>query len=305
MKRWLIGLTLAVLACAAQAVPTVSQVESEVQKGNYAQAQSMMHEVVVAKPGSARAHYIYAEILAHNDQFAQAAQELGLAKQLDPGLKFTSPEKSAAFEQLLEREQQRQIRSTRPAPGLDNLGPTLRAPTAVSPMATPPVSAGLPGWVWPVGLVVLGVLAWNWLRRSRTPSPLAAGTGYGAGPGYAGGAPGYAGGAPMGAGPMGGVGGVGGGGAGWVGTGLAAAGGVAAGMLAEKLLEHGHEGSREAGFLPRDASYEAPPASDADARALEQRNVDFGNGGNDWSDGGSDGGSVDLGGGGGGDDGGW
>ena len=53
MKRWLITLSFAVLASAAHALPTVTEVQAEVQKGNYAQAQTMMREVVVAKPGNA------------------------------------------------------------------------------------------------------------------------------------------------------------------------------------------------------------------------------------------------------------
>ena len=35
----------------------------------------MMREVVAAKQGSAKAHYIYAEILAHNGKLALAVEE--------------------------------------------------------------------------------------------------------------------------------------------------------------------------------------------------------------------------------------
>src|SRR5450631_4025819 len=188
MKRWLIGLSFAALACSAQALPTVAQVQSEVDRGNYAQAQTMMHDVVVAKPGSARAHYIYAEILAHNDQFALAAQEIALAKQLDPAVKFATPEKFQAFEQLLNREQQRAALRVRNGSSLDALAPSAARPVAREPalggLGSP--GAGLPSWVWWGGLALAAVLAWNWLRRPRgTGAILPSGAGYGGAGGYA------------------------------------------------------------------------------------------------------------------------
>jgi hypothetical protein len=88
-----------------------------------------------------------------------------------------------------------------------------------------------------------------------------------------------------------------------MGVGLAAAGGVAAGMLAEKFLERGHEQRRDDNLFERDSFANPATAPDPDARALEDRSVDFGNG-NDWDAGSTDSGSVDLGSGG-GDDGGW
>jgi len=293
MKRWLIGLCGVVLACAAYAVPSVTEVQAEVQKGHYAQAQSMMREVVEAKPGSARAHYVYAEVLARNAQFAQAAQEAALARQLDPSLAFTTPEKFQAFEQLLEREQRHASSGTS---SLDGLAPGGSVDRSSSRVVAPPLQAsgGLPAWVLPVGLTVLAVWLWTWWRRSR-PNSL----GVGSAPGSYGMAPGYGGGAPLGGPvPM-----QPGGGSGLMGVGLAAAGGVAAGMLAEKLLEGGREPFRhDEGYLPHGALGGASAASDEDARALENRDVDFGSGTDNWDSGSSGDGSSDMGGGG---DGGW
>src|ERR1700712_3500752 len=135
MKRWLISLSLAVAAIAAQAaVPSVTDVQAQIQQGHYAQAQTMMQEVVAAKPGSARAHYIYAEILAHNERFADAARETAAAKKLDPSLAVTDPEKFKAFERLIDGEQ---ARSTAPASrsgsSLDKLGPALSSAPAALP----------------------------------------------------------------------------------------------------------------------------------------------------------------------------
>jgi len=262
-----------VLAAAAYALPSVADVEAQVQQGNYAQAQSMMRDVVAAKPGSAKAHYIYAEILAHNDKFAEAAREAALAKGLDPSLKFASPEKFNSFEELLEREQRRAGHAARSGPSLENLSPkTSTAPHALQPQRAQERSQGVPTWAWLAGLVVLAVLAWRMIDRSRG-APAAAP----AQPSYASTAgmsptPSY--------GPSGAVPSLGG--SGLMGVGLAAAGGVAAGMLAEKLLEGGHEPRRDDSFFDRGSGANPAPTADPDATALEDRSIDFGNG-NDWA----------------------
>ena len=87
-----------------------------------------------------------------------------------------------------------------------------------------------------------------------------------------------------------------------LGVGLAAAGGVAAGMLAEKMLHEGHDERS----IPRDTgggsglvpgSFDGGGNSAADE--LASRDIDFGRG-DGW--GGSDAGGGDIGGGGGSDD---
>ena len=274
MKRFLAMLALLVLSVAAFALPSVEAVQAEAQRGHYAQAESMMREVVAAKPGSAKAHYIYAEILAHNARFEQAAQEARLAHQLDPAIGFTQPDKFRAFEQLLEREQN--------AAKAQSITPAVR-PSVVLPAAAPaPRSSGLPAWAWGLGFAVVAALVWRWVsarRQTASMAPGMAGAGYGApAAGY-----GYA---PMG-GPVAP-------GSGMLGTGLAAAGGFAAGMLAEKMLDGRHDGASQVaggtgGLVP--GMFDDGPASTEAAHELEQRSVDFGSGG-DWDSG------ADLGGGG-------
>jgi len=105
MKKAIVSLALALVAAVAFALPTTQDVEAQVRQGNYSQAEAMMNEVVTARPGSARAHYVYAEILAHNRNFVKAADEAQKARQIDPALSFTDPAKFRAFEQLLAREQ--------------------------------------------------------------------------------------------------------------------------------------------------------------------------------------------------------
>ncbi len=283
MKKTLVSVWLFLACAVAWAVPTVQQVEAELQQGHYSQAEGMMREVVDAKPGSAKAHYIYAEILARNGSFSKAAEEAAKAKQLDPDIKFTQPEKFQAFEKLLERER-------KPVQRTESANPVFPSAPAAAPLRAP--TGGIPSWVWFAALGVVGYLLWRGFSRSQaTPSPNgsygAPGTGYGAAPagGYGSGAP-YPNAPPVS--PSGGM----------LKTGLAVAGGVAAGMMVDELLHHRQGvGTDQLSGLQR--GVDLPPVDDA-ASELEQRNVDFGNG-NDWDAGGA---GVDQGGGG-SDDGGW
>lgn len=280
MKRlWWLALLL--WSAVALALPTVDQVQAEVVAGRYEQAESMMREVVAAKPRSARAHYVYAELLAHDGKLAQAAQEAQQARTLDPAIGFTEPQKFRAFEQKLQQAQA-QAQAPRAVPQA-----VPSRPVAPSPPSTN--DTGIPGWVWPIGAMVLVVLLWRAFVRPRVASGPGMSLG-GAGPmGYRSGAypGGYSGG--YGAGYAGG----GSRGSGLVGTGLAAAGGVAAGMLIEKMLEGEHHHPETA----RDVSGLQPGMFD-DAGNAFSGDVDFGSGGGDWGGdaGGSDGGGGDFGG---------
>lgn len=315
-KKAFVACTLLVASSLAFAIPTEQQVESAVKQGQYQEAETMMSEVVAARPQSAKAHYIYAELLAHNGRFAQASSEAAKARQLDPDIRFTDPAKFNAFEATLQREQ-----SAPPKSRAASSGSSSTAMTAAPTRAPEPRSGGIPGWVWLAGLVVLAIVLWRGFARSRAasangptgmgpmgggmpasygPNGPAGGGGAGYGPaqgqGYG---PGYGpGGAPMQR-PGGGL----------LGTGLALGAGVAGGMLLDRALHGGHEGSGAidpasagaaggmAGLGGLDPDSYAP-TTDIAARELENRPVDFGNG-DDWS---SDGGGVDLGSGGGGDD---
>jgi tetratricopeptide (TPR) repeat protein len=276
MRRLLVTLSLATLAFSAFALPSVDDVQAEVGKGNYAHAEELMREVVAARPGSARAHYVYAEILAHDKRFDLAAEEFARAKAIDPALKFTQAEKSGAFARLLEQEQ---AAARRPLKVERAATPVLREAPAAEP-----AGRGVPGWVWALGLAAAAALAWRAFGARRqaalaggpvSGAPFgAAATGYG--PAYS--APGMPG-TPAATG------------SGLLGTGLAVAGGVAAGMLAEKLLGGHHDATQAAtsapglnGLVP--GMFDDAGANDAAARELDQRQVDFGSGDSWDSDGG-------------------
>lgn len=279
MKRILLGLGLLLAAALAFALPTVDEVQAQVKAGHYAQAESMMQEVVAAKPKSAKAHYVYAELLAHNGHLDEAARQARLARDADPALGFTDPAKFRSFEQLLMQRQQ-----ARASHDSTLVQPSTAAPAkpGVVPAPIPARDTGLPGWVWILGLALAAWLLWRLLARRRP-----AASAYGAGVPGLGGA--YRGtGMPVAPG----------GGSGLLGTGIAAAGGFAAGMLAEKMLDgqsaHAAEGTRVAssqdGLQPGMFDDYGSPAAD-----LDQRSIDFGSGGDWGSDGG---GGADMGGGG-------
>jgi hypothetical protein len=310
MKRWIAGLALAVAAFGAWALPTLQQVQEEVRLGHLANAESMMREVVAARPESARAHYVYAEILARNGNFAEATEQARLARAADPKITFTDPEKFRAFEQLLQRERDTATSRARQAPSGSVLdAPAVRLDTP-APQPEPRTGSGVPGWIWLVGIGVVVFVLWRAAQRRRaavagagsfTPYGSAAGS-PGMGPGYgpqspggvAYGQPGQPGHGPYGppTAPAG---------SGMLGTGLAAAGGFAAGMLADRML-HGRPDQPSSGALdhlgPGAGSLDT--LSDPAATELESRPVDFGAGGDDWGGGdatSADGGSFDAGGG--------
>ncbi|MEP6504496.1 MAG: hypothetical protein ABJD97_14255 [Betaproteobacteria bacterium] len=285
-RKYLLAVTVAAAlwSVAAMALPSSADVQSAVKAGDYPKAESMMQEVVTAKPQSAKAHYIYAEILAHDAKFSEAAVQARKAREIDPEIGFTDPDKFRAFERTLNREQAAPVTATQAAP-------THQAPVQAA-------SSGMPGWVWGLGFAVVAFLIWRMVsRRSTAMAPAGAG-GYGMqpgapqpgyGPGYGGGggfAPGY------GQAPGGGL----------LRAGLAAAGGVAAGMLVEKMIEGNRHGDN-AGNGSQGGTFDG--GSNQAATELENRPIDFGSG-NDWGGGsGGGGGSDNFTPSGGGDDGGW
>jgi tetratricopeptide (TPR) repeat protein len=60
--------------------------------GQFNQAQAMMDKVLKDHPNSAKAHYVEAELLAKQGQFAAAKVELDTAQRLQPNLSFAKPQ---------------------------------------------------------------------------------------------------------------------------------------------------------------------------------------------------------------------
>lgn len=90
------------LASAALAEPSLQEVYQTARAGNLAQAETMMTEVVQAHPDSAKAHFVFAEILAKDNRLSDAQHELARAEQLKPGLPDEKPAAVAALKRKLQ-----------------------------------------------------------------------------------------------------------------------------------------------------------------------------------------------------------
>jgi tetratricopeptide (TPR) repeat protein len=168
LSRTLIGVALlgalAFAPLAQAAPPSLKQVESVLNQGDYARAQQMLTEVVQAYPRDARARYIYAQVLDRNGQAAEGLRQIEQARQLDPSLKFAPNGRFTQVERKIGADAQREgapAASTAPTAAL------AAAPLA-APAAVPAHHGGGFGMIWLV-LVLAGVaalLVWG-VRRAR------------------------------------------------------------------------------------------------------------------------------------------
>lgn len=234
---------------ALAADPTIDQIYQAARSGQVDKAQEMMRQVLRDHPSSAKAHYVEADLLAQQGQYAKARDELTLADQLEPGLPFVKPEEVTRLRSRL---------ATAPSAS--------SGAAATSPLSSTrqqaPASSGIP-----VGLIlaVAGVAAFIWvvMRFVRNANGRTAG-GYGPNqygsnmPVYPNGGPGNSPGFGPGYGPGVGPGypqqpGLGRQVAGGLATGLAVgAGVVAAESIADRMFGHhnGNSDQSSAGFIP-------------------------------------------------------
>jgi hypothetical protein len=122
-------------AAVAQTEPTMDQVYAAAKSGQLDKAQTMIQQVLIGHPNSAKAHYVQAEIAARQNQLPRAREALANAERLAPGLPFAKAESVQAL-----RTQLAGTVSAAPA-----------AATAAAPVAAPaPAAKPLP---W--GLILL------------------------------------------------------------------------------------------------------------------------------------------------------
>jgi hypothetical protein len=163
----LLALTLALAAGWALALPSPKDIEAAVGAGQLPQAETMLREVLQAKPQSAKAHYELGQVLARQGKYFEAQQALDQAKTIDPKLKFaTSPEAFAkTYDTVLA-----QVRGApSPASAKADVAPPA-APVAQAAPASPAPSGGfnlMYVWIAAAGLVVLGLV----LRRRAAAAP--------------------------------------------------------------------------------------------------------------------------------------
>ena len=167
MQRMLLALTLALAAGWALALPSPKEIEAAVGAGQLPQAETMLREVLQAKPQSAKAHYELGQVLARQGKYFEAQQALDQAKTIDPTLKFaTSPEAFAkTYDTVLA-----QVRGTSSAKPPVATVASPAAPVAQAAPASPAPSGGfnlMYVWIAAAGLVVLGLV----LRRRAAAAP--------------------------------------------------------------------------------------------------------------------------------------
>ena len=89
----LVGAALMVdTSAVAQAEPTINQIYEAAQSGKLDQAQSMVQQVLVLHPASAKAHFVQAELFARQGLGQKGREALATADRLAPGLPFAKPE---------------------------------------------------------------------------------------------------------------------------------------------------------------------------------------------------------------------
>lgn len=95
-------------AALAQTEPTMSEIYQMAQSGKLDQAQTMVQQVLVIHPNSARAHFVQAELYGRQGQAARGRDALAAAEKIAPGLPFAKPEAVQAL--------RTQLASKSPAP---------------------------------------------------------------------------------------------------------------------------------------------------------------------------------------------
>ena len=157
VSKWLVAvaLLLGFGLSMAQPEPTLNQVYEAAQAGRLEQAQTMMQQVLVAHPNSAKAHFVQAELSARQGQSSRARESLANAERLAPGLPFAKPEAVQALRSQL-------AAGNKPTAAKD---PVARAANASVPAA--PSSSSFP---WGLGLaLVVGAIAIGiFLKRKKS-----------------------------------------------------------------------------------------------------------------------------------------
>lgn len=85
----------------AQAEPTMKQIYDAAQSGKIEQAQTMVQQVLISHPNSAKAHFVQAELFAKQGDASRSREALVRADKLAPGLPFAKPEAVQALRSQL------------------------------------------------------------------------------------------------------------------------------------------------------------------------------------------------------------
>ena len=146
------------LACgtaAAQTEPTMDEVYGAAKSGQLDKAQTMIQQVLIGHPNSAKAHYVQAEIASRQGELPRAREALANAERLAPGLPFAKAESVQALRTQLGG-------SASAAPAAATAAPIDEAPPAAKSLPW-----GLILLLGGAGIALLIFLA----KRSSRPKP--------------------------------------------------------------------------------------------------------------------------------------
>jgi hypothetical protein len=160
LARWALLLALSFSGLAiAQSEATLDQVYQAAQAGRVEQALQMMQPVLKAHPGSGKAHFVEAELLARQGRAAEARAELATAERLAPGLPFATADAVQHLQRALGVPQGVALPSSHGAGAFDR----------------PAASPAWPGFGMPWGVVLAlaggALVAWLLMRLGRPASP--------------------------------------------------------------------------------------------------------------------------------------
>ncbi|MBK6008243.1 hypothetical protein JJB11_19230 [Ramlibacter ginsenosidimutans] len=159
---WLLLLVFSIGARAQAAPePSVQEIYATASRGDLPGANRMIDEVLAKHPGSAKAHYVKAELAARGQDLATARSELQQAEQLAPGLPFAKPAAVTALRSEIAGT------SSAPAPATEQRG---HARSMGAPPTEAPARGGfsLGALLIPLAIVV-GLFL---LMRRRRPQPV-------------------------------------------------------------------------------------------------------------------------------------
>ena len=102
-----VAMSLIVAACLgsalamAQSEPSLNEVYAAARAGNLERAQTMVQQVLVTHPNSAKAFYVRSELFARQGELGRAREALATAQRLEPGLPFAKKESVQALQAQL------------------------------------------------------------------------------------------------------------------------------------------------------------------------------------------------------------
>ncbi|WP_186214460.1 tetratricopeptide repeat protein [Burkholderia gladioli] len=161
LRSALLASLLAITALAHAAEPSATDIAQAVDQKEFHKADVMLHDVIKHHPGSARAHYMLAQVLGYEQRPADGLVELNVARSIDPKLSFASTQRVDAVQGRLEAEE----RDLQPAARSAAPALTTTQPTTLAERPGTTSYVGAAGLAWICAIVVLIVITSIWLAR--------------------------------------------------------------------------------------------------------------------------------------------